>query len=244
MMLLVDVGNSRIKWVVWESGRFTRRGALFHRDLDRETLGERLWGDLQRPSRVLIANVAGAQMTTALREWIVRTWGVPVRFAMTEAANFGVRNAYPTPSQMGVDRWVAMVGARARITQACCVVDCGTAITIDALAADGCHLGGVIFPGVQLMREALYRDTRQIPAAVGEVVLFGTTTQDCVWGGVVHAVAAAIDGITAHMMEPTLDQTVCRLLTGGGAETVLPYLQNDYRLEPDLLFHGLLTIAG
>ncbi|NJN46302.1 MAG: type III pantothenate kinase [Candidatus Competibacteraceae bacterium] len=146
-MLLVDVGNSQIKWVVWENGRFTRRGKLFHRELDRETLAERLWGDLQRPSRVLIANVAGAQMATALREWIEPTWAaVPVQFVTTEAANFGVRNAYPNPAQMGVDRWVAMVGARARINQACCVVDCGTAITIDALATDGSHLGGVIFP--------------------------------------------------------------------------------------------------
>ncbi|NJN46303.1 MAG: hypothetical protein HC808_07315 [Candidatus Competibacteraceae bacterium] len=93
------------------------------------------------------------------------------------------------------------------------------------------------------MREALYRDTQQIPAAVGEVMIFGKTTQDCVWGGVVHAVAAAIDGITAQM-ESTQDHRVCRLLTGGGAETVLPYLQNSYQLEPDLLFHGLLTIAG
>jgi len=242
-MLLVDVGNSRIKWVVWENDCFTRRGALFYRELAQETLGERLWGGLQRPSRVLVANVAGVQMANALREWIESTWAVPVQFVATEAANFGIRNAYPNPAQMGVDRWVAMVGAKASINQACCVVDCGTAITIDALAADGCHLGGVIFPGVQLMREALYRDTRQIPAATGEVVLFGNTTQNCVWGGVVHAVAAAIDGITAQM-EATQGQAVCRLLTGGGAETVLPYLKNNYQQEPDLLFHGLLTIAG
>ncbi|MEE4378844.1 MAG: type III pantothenate kinase [Candidatus Competibacteraceae bacterium] len=243
MMLLVDVGNSRIKWVVWENDCFTRRGALFHRELDRETLAERLWGDLQRPARVLVANVAGAQMAAVLSEWIERTWALSVQFVTSEAASFGVRNAYPNPAQMGVDRWVAMIGARARVTQPCCVVDCGTAITIDALATDGRHLGGVIFPGAQLMREALYRDTRQIPAATGEVALFGNSTQDCVSGGVAYAVAAAIDGITSRM-ESTTDETFCRLLTGGGAETVLPYLQNNYQQEPDLLFRGLVTMAG
>ncbi|MEZ5583699.1 MAG: type III pantothenate kinase [Candidatus Competibacteraceae bacterium] len=242
-MLLVDVGNSRIKWVICENGRFTRRGALFHRERDQETLAECLWGDLQRPSRVLIANVAGARMAAALSEWIERTWALSAQFVATEAANHGVRNAYPNPGQMGVDRWVAMIGARALTKRACCVVDCGTAITIDALATDGRHLGGVIFPGAQLMREALYRDTRQIPASAGEVVLFGSSTQDCVWGGAVHAVAAAIDGITLRM-ETAANEPFCRLLTGGGAEAVLSLLHNDYRLEPDLLFQGLMTITG
>ncbi|MCP5424122.1 MAG: type III pantothenate kinase [Gammaproteobacteria bacterium] len=243
MILLVDVGNSRIKWVTWEQGRYTRRGDLFHGDTPLEQLGARLWRDLPLPMRVLIANVAGERMADALAEWVQSHWGAAVQFAVTEVANYGVQNAYSNPKQMGVDRWVAMIGARAQTKQACCIVDCGTAITIDALSSRGEHQGGVIFPGAHLMRQTLFRETRQIPISPqGRLALFGKSTQDCVWGGTLHAVAAAIEGITARMRTELESGAVC-LLTGGGAETLQPYLQGDFQLSPDLIFNGLLTIT-
>jgi type III pantothenate kinase len=91
------------------------------------------------------------------------------------------------------------------------------------------------------MREALYRETRQIPPETGEIRLFGQSTRDCVWGGAAHAVAAAIDGITERMM--AVEGRGARLLTGGDAEAVSPYLSGRYRLEPDLIFQGLRAIA-
>jgi type III pantothenate kinase len=145
---------------------------------------------------------------------------------------------------MGVDRWVAMLGANARQLTPCCVVDSGTAITIDALAATGQHQGGVIFPGQHLMRRSLYGNTRQIPPAEqGQGMVFGTSTQDCVWGGTLYAAASTIDGI-CQRMETQLTGKVQRVLTGGDAERLLPYLQGYYRLEKDLLFYGLLVAAG
>jgi type III pantothenate kinase len=244
MILLVDVGNTRIKWLVWDKGQARQRGHRFHQNLTLATLGEQLWGGLERPSQVVIANVAGVEMAEALQAWMRQVWAVEVRFAVSAATGFGVRNAYKVPAQMGVDRWVAMIGARASSAQSCCIVDCGTAITVDALTAEGRHLGGVIFPGMRLMRESLYRDTRQIPAANdGQATVWGQSTRDCVWGGTTYAVAAAIDGITERM-EEALPGAVRRLLTGGDAEVLLPYLRGSYRLEPDLIFHGLLVIAG
>lgn len=244
MMLLVDAGNTRVKWLLWDNDRIERRGHLFHRGLDPAGLGEQLWKELERPAQALVANVAGPALADALQAWMRRRWSLQPRFAVVEAAGYGVVNAYRSPAQMGVDRWVALIGARALLDQSCCIVDCGTAITIDALTAAGAHRGGVIFPGMHLMRAALYRDTRQIPpAADGETTVFGQSTQDCVWGGVTLAVAAAIDGITERMAA-ALPGGAQRLLTGGDAETLLPYLTHDYRLEPDLLFYGLLTIAG
>lgn len=244
MILLVDAGNTRIKWVLWNDGQFVRRGHVLHRGSDRALLGEQLWGTLERPAQVVIASVAGTELVGTLNRWISETWAVPVHCAVSEAAGFGITNAYAVPAQMGADRWVGMIGARNRIARASCVVDCGTAITIDALSATGVHRGGVIFPGIRLMRESLYRDTRQIPEEHnGQVVLFGASTRDCVWGGTVHAVATAIDGITGRMREELGEESLC-LLTGGDAETLLPYLRGCYRLEPDLIFHGLLVIAG
>jgi len=244
MILLVDVGNTRIKWLLWQQGRTGPGGSLLHKGLAPAGLGERLWSGLERPSQVVIANVAGTEMAAALRSWIQQIWRLEPRFATTAASGFGVSNAYAVPAQMGVDRWVAMVGARARSGQSCCIVDCGTAVTVDALTADGMHLGGVIFPGVRLMREALYRDTRQIPAEDrGQATVFGQSTRDCVWGGTTYAVAAAIDGI-AERMEERLPGEAQRLLTGGDADLLLPYLRGRYRLEPELIFQGLLVMAG
>lgn len=244
MILLVDVGNTRIKWLVWADGEALQRGHLFHRGIAPGLLGERLWSALEPPSQVVIANVAGLEIGEALSGWIGRTWGLQARFAVTAASDFGVTNAYAFPQQMGVDRWVELVGARAGRLAPCCIVDCGTAITIDALSSAGLHLGGVIFPGVRLMRESLYRDTRRIPPEEsGQITYFGQSTRDCVWGGTTYAVATSIDGITRRM-ETEMGGQMQRVLTGGDAGLLLPYLQDSYRLEPDLLFHGLLVMAG
>ncbi len=241
MMLLADVGNSRIKWAVWEGGEFQQRGQAGHGAESWVELAERQWRELPLPSRVLMVSVAGSATRIALAGWIRQAWGIEAEFVMSTAAACGIRNAYAEPERLGADRWVALIAARSLTGQGCYVVDCGTAITIDALAADGQHLGGVIVPGMRLMREALYRETRQIPPETGEPRLFGRSTRDGVWGGALYAVAATIDGIIERMVAshgPGL-----RWLTGGDAEQVLPYLQAEYQLEPDLIFTGLRVIA-
>lgn len=245
MILLVDVGNSRVKWLLWDRNRPLARGGLLHRASDPATLGERLWGTLeQRPGRIIVANVAGPDMQSTLAAWSEQAWSVQAVFVSTAAGAYGVRNAYPSFERLGVDRWVALLGARSLTRQSCCVVDCGTAVTVDALAASGEHLGGVIVPGVRLMREALYRDTRQIPAEdSGTVTVLATNTRDGVWGGTMHAVTAAIDRVTARMAA-AMGGEVIRFLTGGDAEALRPMLEDEYRLEPDLIFYGLLVLAG
>jgi type III pantothenate kinase len=241
-LLLVDVGNTRIKWILRDGDEIQQRGDLIHRGLSRSTLAERCWGTLTPPSLVLIANVAGPEMASTLASWIAQRWSVEARFVVCEVAGFGVKNAYQNPHRLGVDRWVALIGARASTNRPCCIVDCGTAITVDGLEADGTHLGGVIFPGTRLMREALYRNTRQVPPETGTVALFGNDTQDCVWGGTAHAAAGAIDRITRRM-EASMGGEIERLLTGGDAERLSTQLDGAYRVEPDLLFEGLRVIA-
>lgn len=244
MILLVDAGNTRIKWITWEGGKVTGRGQCFHQRIHLSLVGQQLWSELQRPSRVLIASVAGSELEQALESWIRKVWNLAVEFARPKTHALDVKNAYPDPVQMGADRWVAMLGARVRRLLPCCIIDCGTAITVDALAATGQHQGGVIFPGQHLMRTSLYRDTRRIPpAAEGQATVFGKNTQDCVWGGTLYAAAAAIEGI-CERMETEMTGNVQRVLTGGDAERLFPYLQGRYYLETDLLFYGLLATAG
>ncbi len=242
MILLADVGNSRIKWAVWDGGHYQRRGQAGHGAESWTELAERHWRALPPPARVLMVSVAGPEARAALTDWVGKTWNLEAQFVSSSAAACGVRNAYAEPERLGADRWVALIAARALTRQTCYVVDCGTAVTIDALAADGQHLGGVIVPGMRLMREALYRETRQIPPETGEPRLFGQSTREGVWGGALYAVASAIDGVTERMIAhhgPGL-----RWLTGGAAESVLPHVQAEYRLEPELIFTGLRVIAG
>jgi len=242
MILLADVGNSRIKWVIWEAGAFQQRGQARHNDESWTDLAESQWRDLPQPARAMMVSVAGDEARAGLTEWMRQHWGIEAEFAASTAAACGIRNSYAEPERMGADRWVAMIAARALTHQACYVVDCGTAVTIDALAANGQHLGGVIVPGMRLMREALYRETRQIPPETGKAQLFGQSTRDGVWGGAAYAVASAIDGITGRMIAAH-SPGIC-FLTGGDAETVLPRLQARYQWEPDLIFSGLRVIAG
>ncbi|MFO1372119.1 MAG: type III pantothenate kinase, partial [Candidatus Competibacteraceae bacterium] len=226
----------------WDGDDYQQRGQARHGAESWAELIDHWWRDLVRPSRVLIVSVAGAEVRAALSGWVEQHWALQAEFVVSTTAACGVRNAYAQPERLGADRWVAMIAARALTQNICYVVDCGTAVTIDALAADGRHLGGVIMPGMRLMREALYRETRQIPPETGQAQLFGQSTRDCVWGGATYAVAAAIDGITARMAAS--HGPGARLLTGGDADAVFPYLQGEYRQEPDLIFTGLQVIAG
>lgn len=241
MILLADIGNSWIKWGCWERGGLQIHGHA-HGGESWSELASKLWADLPRPDRVVIVSVAGLEIGATLANWIRQAWGIEAEFVTSTAAACGVRNSYAEPERMGADRWVAMIAARALLgPQVCYVVDCGTAITIDALATDGQHLGGVIIPGLRLMREALYWKTRQIPPEKGKARLFGQSTRDCVWGGALYAAASAIDGITERMI--TAHGPGIRLLTGGVVGVILPHLQREYRLEPDLIFTGLQFIA-
>jgi type III pantothenate kinase len=192
---------------------------------------------------MIVANVAGAEVAEALAAWSEQAWSLSPWFATTQAVGFGVTNAYEAPQRLGVDRWVAMVAARTLTHDPCCVIDCGTATTVDALSDTGKHLGGVILPGSRLMRESLYRNTRQIPGEAGEATLFGHDTQFGVWGGTTYAVAAAIDRITTEM-ERAMKVAARRILTGGDVGNICRYLQGNYRIEPDLNFTGLRVVAG
>lgn len=242
MILFADIGNSRVKWAFYDGAGLQQRGAARHGAETWEEWVEKHWRGLPRPTQAVFVSVAGAAAQSALGTWVSKTWRLEAQFVTSAPAACGIRNAYLEAQRLGADRWVAMIAAHALSAQNSYIVDCGTAITIDALAANGQHLGGVIVPGMRLMREALYRETRQIPAETGVPQLCANSTGDGVWGGALYAVVAAIDGITERMIGEY--GAGVRWLTGGDADVVMPYLQAPYRLEPDLIFSGLRVIAG
>ncbi|MGF1529171.1 MAG: type III pantothenate kinase [Candidatus Competibacterales bacterium] len=243
-MLLVDIGNSRIKWTWWTGDQFYRRGQALYRNQPPRELLDYHWGELPTPRRVVVGSVGGPALARALTAWSLEHWHLPPLFVESEAHAFGVSNGYCDPSRLGVDRWLALLGARYLTSRACCIADCGTAITVDALDGDGQHQGGVILPGPRLMRQTLYNNTQNIfPAVEGSVTVPGHTTREGVLAGTVYAAAAAVDRLGVEMARQ-MTSPVEYFITGGDARLLLPYLENPYQLVPDLIFHGLSRVAA
>ncbi|MBS1213524.1 MAG: type pantothenate kinase, partial [Proteobacteria bacterium] len=152
--LLVDIGNSRVKWGLGQAGRVTSGEAFPSRSEGLRAEMERCWGGLPAPGAVVVASVAGRDAAEILRDWLFSRWGVVPRLVCAEPRAHGVVNGYDDPAALGVDRWVCLLGAHRLHTGPLCIADCGTALTLDALDGAGRHLGGLIGPGLQLMRRS------------------------------------------------------------------------------------------
>ncbi len=248
MMLLLDVGSTRLKWGHLDGESFVSGGALVHRERQpREVIQEGL-SQVQRPSRVMASCVAGEVFEQALREHSERQWGVTPEFLRAEAEAAGVLNAYAEPGRLGVDRWAALLAARDLGVGAACIVDCGTAITVDALGSDGRHLGGLIVPGLELGRHCLLAATTGLASSIGaeleaaNVGVLARDTLNAVTGGTLYATVAFVDRLVQDV-GAALGGRMARLITGGDAEQVLPLLAGRYRHEPWLVLRGLAVAA-
>jgi type III pantothenate kinase len=192
---------------------------------------------------VRVSNVAGTTFATRLSGVIGMHCGCDVHFAKPAREACGVRCGYRHPRRLGVDRWVAMIGAWAELQSACVIVDAGTAVTIDAVDDDGQHLGGQIFPGVRLMFEALAASTSDIPAvgrplsAATGLDMFGDSTSKAVQNGAWNAVAGAVDRAITTLRSNAYDPAV--VLTGGDASRMLTALGTEPLHRPHLVLQGL-----
>jgi type III pantothenate kinase len=245
MMLLIDVGNTRIKWARSHEGSFDEQSAAVHRGWTRDDFVTQVLSST-RPDRVLISNVGGESIANIARESIDALYGFEPEFVLPTAAAGGVRSGYADPAQLGVDRWLALIGARSVESRALCVVSVGTAMTVDAMDATGQHLGGVIVPGPDLMVSSLFSNTNGIAqrAQQGSTrnTLFADNTLGAVRQGSCHALAALIDRSVA-----TLEQQVqvppALLVTGGGIDELRSAIELPFREIPDLVLRGLAVLA-
>lgn len=245
--LLMDVGNSRIKWGVSDDDGIRRTGHISQKRIAEQGLAA-LTSRLPRGvDTVFVSNVAGQSFATRLSGVVGMHCGVDVHFARSEREACGVTSSYRQPRRLGVDRWVAMVGAWAEFATACLVVDAGTAVTIDALNASGRHLGGQIIPGVGLMAASLARETSDLPSVQrkasghgGDMALFANTTAAAIGQGALNAVVGAIERaarvLRANGREPVV------ILTGGDASRILSSLDDAAEHRPHLVLQGLARI--
>jgi type III pantothenate kinase len=245
--LLLDVGNTRLKWGIAENGEIHRTGSVTQEKIRENGLGVLITRLPRVIDTAIVSNVAGPTFATRLAGVVGAHCGCDLHFAKTERAAFGIRSSYKQPRRMGVDRWVAMIGAWAELQSACLVVDAGTAVTIDAIDDDGCHLGGQILPGVVLMASALAQQTNDIPptkpAVAGSydgLAMFGQNTRAAVGSGALGAVAGAVERAIRTLRSNACDARV--VLTGGDASRILTALDTSPLHRPNLVLHGLMQM--
>lgn len=243
MNLLIDIGNSRLKWAL-DDGNGMRVGRSATLDAPVETIADRLWHDLPRPDRVVVSNVKGRTTERALGAWWAKRWNIEPLFVRPNRESHGVASKYRDPGQLGSDRWAAVIGARSMERAPLCVVDCGTAVTVDGVNDTGEFVGGVILPGLRLARECLSQSTAEIGNVVAQEVAFpGESTQQAVHIGAVFAVVGGIERSIAEFRQLLGDHMVV-YLTGGDAAQIGDRLSVTVTLHPELVLWGLAVIAG
>jgi type III pantothenate kinase len=238
LILAVDAGNSRVKWALHDGRVFVRDGWVTLADLDAL---DAQWASLPAPSAIVVANVAGDAVAGQLRKFSGRWQSVP-RWAASTRSQAGVSNRYEEPSQLGVDRWAALIGARSFSSDPCVVVNAGTAMTVDALDAQGEFIGGIIIPGFDLMHESLAANTARLSAERGNFTAFPRTTRDAITSGAVQALCGAVERMREAMLAAGHREPVL-IFSGGAGELVARHMGRPVRIVDKLVLAGLVQIA-
>jgi type III pantothenate kinase len=238
--LLIDQGNTRLKWVLARDGEIEENSAG-HGDLEAFI---QAWGHdaSALPGSVLISSVAGREDAQVLAEFCESRWSLQAQLLESTAQRGGVRNAYREPTMLGVDRWLAIVGAVARHGKPVVIWDLGTATTLDAVDEIGQHLGGMIYPGPATMLGSLGRGTKLVvPVDLeGAGVTPGRSTAACISNGVFSAQVGALNQFLRSISEE-MGGAPMLVVTGGAASQILPLLDFECIHDPWLVFRGMLV---
>jgi type III pantothenate kinase len=246
MILLIDAGNTRIKWALAEVGgalgQWTTSGSVAQGQL---ALLEDAWRGLHA-TQAIVANVAGPAVGTTLQQTWSRTIGAngaPLDFFVSQQEAGGVRNAYRQPQQLGSDRLAAAIGAHALFPATSLIVaTCGTATTIDAVTADGVFVGGMILPGLRLMASSLARNTAQLPDVLQQserLPPFADNTEEAIISGCIAAQAGAIERSVATQARLHPDDGARLIMSGGAAASIAPHLAIPFNRVDNLVLIGL-----
>jgi type III pantothenate kinase len=238
--LLIDQGNTRLKWVL--SGN----GELFEESAGRGNAADFMEtcrsGSLGQPAAILLSSVAGAAAVEELAGFCKSLWGLEVRRLQSAGQGGGVRNGYADPETLGIDRWLAIIGAVTRYGTPVVIWDLGTATTLDAVDETGQHVGGMIYPGPATMLRALARDTKlKVPEQLsGAGMTPGRSTTACIENGVFAAQLGALNQFLRNLPGAAGGNPKI-IVTGGAAGEVLPQLDFPHTSDPWLVFRGMLS---
>ena len=239
MNLLIDLGNSRLKWATSHGRQIGAVHAINNPEINKESLLNS-WQTIDQPENIAIACVTKRESLSLVLLIIEQLWANSLVIIVNSVANgYGVTNAYQHPEKLGVDRWLALIATHYYYpTTAACIVDCGTAITIDLLEASGEHLGGVICPGLTLMKQALSQGTESLPFNNTHYPLKPANfTEAGIYSGTLFAVVGLINQLSKQQStQPTI------ILTGGDANLIANYLPVNVIIDVNLVFKGLAIV--
>jgi type III pantothenate kinase len=235
MNLLIDMGNTRLKWAVANNLDVVSGLPINNTKVNRNTLLQ-LWQTIDPPDQLAISCVNASRLFELVLSVAGELWpGIAIIPAKSGTEAFGICNAYQEPEKLGVDRWLAMVAAYHNYRKALCIVDCGTAITVDVIDTSGKHLGGLISPGLRLMKEALAKGAENLKLNETNYP-FGLATNT---GAAIHnGTLSAACGLVELVLKDQPD-TLPLLLTGGDAEVIAAHLPTPTIIDPDLVLRGL-----
>lgn len=242
MKLLLDLGNSRCKFAILDDNGVMEYGTQNYGPFGKLYTVKSLC-EKQNLTKVVVCSVLSDKMNTDIIDMLSNKDGYDVFFLAAEKNCFGIKLSYDEPSAMGVDRVSALIAVKEIYPGNSCVVDCGTAVTIDAINCRGIHLGGVILPGVKAMQNGLL-DSTKIEHENRDVNfnIFANTTEHAIFAGCMSAVAGGIEYVVNKMSSDydVFDQII---FTGGDAEDLQSYVNLQVQIDSTLVLDGLKVIA-
>ncbi|MDH5765697.1 MAG: type III pantothenate kinase [Gammaproteobacteria bacterium] len=241
-MLLIDVGNSCLKWAVWNKNNYQSEGTEFYSKEKIIQVFEKLLPVIDKESVVYISSVAGKKINKDIECWFYEFMNLEVVFLTVESEFKGLKNGYVKTNTLGVDRWLAMIGAWQKYQAGCCVIDCGTAVTMDVINNNGQHLGGVIMPGVGLMCSSLRDGTDAIDVFQGELNSLARSTEDAVTGGCFYVLAEGLNGLIKKYQSEINTDLLC-IITGGNGREIAKQFSCKYFYEPRLVMDGICAVV-
>lgn len=236
MRLLIDIGNTRLKWCCDSSAGLSGMHALDYRNSDEYDHFLHCWERLDEPECIGISCVGAVDVRDMIIHKLRDLWpSVAVLVATTEKQALGVVNGYFHPEALGIDRWLAILAAFRQYSSPLCIVDCGTAITADWVDANGLHQGGLITPGLGLMQKALLSSTARLDeSALHASINLARDTASGIANGTVTAAVGFIEALRVK-----LDSQCTWVLTGGDADAIAAWLNFDVIVDPLLVMKGL-----
>jgi type III pantothenate kinase len=237
-LMAIDSGNTRVKWGLHDGCSWLIKGDVAQ---DRSILLRQAWQDLPKPLCVIGSNVANTKTKAALSE-MLSCWDVKPKWITALAYQCGVRNYYADPSLLGSDRWAALIAAWGLQRKGCLVVDVGTAMTVDTLSDTGEFLGGVIVPGLDLMKKALATNTTLLQRQEGELHDYPDNTADAIHSGAIQALIGVVERMTA-LLTVTLGYVPECIISGSGSHQLESLLSMNTNVVDNLVLEGLVLIA-
>ncbi|MGZ8094677.1 MAG: type III pantothenate kinase [Methylosarcina sp.] len=237
MNLLVDIGNTRLKWGVTAEGRVVSGASLVNSQISRNQLVE-LWQEFS-PRSIAVSCVSAEKIAELVRATAFELWpDVKIIRVTSQAYALGIANAYSQPEKLGVDRWLSLIAAYRHYHLPACIVDCGTAITVDLMDDQGRHQGGMICPGLRLMKKSLAENTEALKFDDARHDLGPANyTEAAIYSGVLTAAIGLIEHVFAGQPDDSL-----LILTGGDAELIADHLVYESVIDPDLVLRGLAIV--